>query len=49
MRLDKCGFPQRPHFFGGELIFPFLHLGDELLGLEDIFGGNGHEGHIGYG
>ena len=46
MRLDKCGFPQRPSFVSGKFLLPYFHLEDGGLGLEDGFGDSGRKGCI---
>ena len=46
--LRKCGFPKRPHFIHGELLFPFLHIGSKGLVLQHGFRGNFHKAYVRY-
>ena len=48
MCLREMNISTATTFFGGEIIFPFIHIGDGGLVLEDEYGGNFHKGHIGY-
>ena len=45
----EFGFPQKPRFIHGTLIFPFFCLRVKGLVLKYLFCGDIHEGYIGYG